>query len=129
MIHLMNKPFETDFGRQPVKVLAYDAKADRFVAAFSGDGTLFYSSQEDFTPPPPVPAAALSPKVGEIWVINGWAHLLIRKLHDSFYCLESSCSKVARYRVTGIDARPATPEEAEPFQELLEGLKASLGEE
>lgn len=125
MIYLMDGPFECRHCGDCGHVVAY--RKGRFL--FVGQsGWASWGNADNFTPPPPIPAAALSPKVGEIWVINGWPHLLIRKLHDNFYCLEPSCGKVARYRVTGIGARPATPEEAEPFRPLFEGLKAHLEE-
>lgn len=84
-----------------------------------------------FDPPPPVPVAARRPKVGEVWMRSHWATPALLIYHDGRSPGNWATSTAEGGLGTCIDdwlTRPATPEEAEPFRPLLEGLKASLGE-
>ena len=80
---------------------------------------------------PPIPAAARKPRVGEVWMVDlgGAEHaprLVAANMDDAFFAI--SCLGHFKRRQASDFARPATPEEAEPFRDLLDGLKRSLGE-
>lgn len=125
-IYTFPQPFETALYGDAGHAVAYRNGGVLFVR-FSGSTT--WAAPEYFTPPPPIPAAARKPKVGEVWIVGGEAVLLA-----------SWSERISHWRVwfpghgihslvqPGEFTRPATPEEAEPFRPLLEGLKASLGE-
>lgn len=80
---------------------------------------------------PPIPAAARKPKVGEVWVFKGsgdehFTRLVIKDRGDTV-CAVSGNGHFKVWSVRDI-IRPATPEEAEPFRELMNGLMLALGE-
>lgn len=140
MIHYMDGgPFETVriANGSSCVVLAYDDEIKAFIYSYPGRNVPigFLAGRLDacgFNPPPPIPAAARKPQIGEVWIMQTApskkhvARLIIRPSstgYDTFtpdMCLDwYSCDWVLR---------PATPAESEPFRPILEGLKRSLGE-
>jgi len=126
MIYLMDEPFECFSHGRRGWVTAY--LDDSFFVWVSEDGChscVGISSR--FDPSPPIPAAARKPKVGEIWISFGEPILLVSWNEDNWRILfpcHAGSAIVSRDSLV----RPATPEEAEPFRELFDGLKASFGE-
>lgn len=135
MIHYMdNGPFETtrlrDLAR--VLVLAYSTESQHFVYVLK-ESELFHAgsaSADRFDPPPPIPAAVRKPQVGEVWVNRDRVALFLFSPDNSnagaWYVMRADAthSWCAGHEL----CRPATPEEAEPFRPILDGLERSLGE-
>lgn len=128
--YLDGGPFETaSITGRVVFVVAYDAARNMFLAA-PLDGNPFWNSRVAFDPQPPIPAAARKPQVGEVWIHkDGQPRFLFlpdTNIAGAWFVVspDGACRWCEGYKVY----RPATPEEAEPFRPLLEGLKRSLGE-
>lgn len=134
--YLDGGPFETKTPSGSLAlVLGYDDEAKLFVYAYPGDAFplgFIAGKREacDFDPPPPIPAAARKPQLGEVWMHkNGKALFLFSpdaNTAGAWYVMrpDATHSWCERYELT----RPATPEEADPFRPIFEGLKRSLGE-
>lgn len=122
-------PFETGGvnSGKGIKVLGYDPGTSTFLA-LRLTGETFWGSAANFDPPPPIPAAARKPQIGEVWMIRLDVPVLIacedrRGSLLGVYLAGESC-----WRCREEFLRPATPAEAEPFRPIFEGLKRSLGE-
>jgi hypothetical protein len=107
-------------------VLCYELNTGTFLAVRL-TGETFWGTAACFDPPPPIPTAARKPKVGEVWMLFGEPVLLVSWDNAAWRIIFPNLVGRAVVSPDNID-RPATPEEAEPFRPLLEGLKASLGE-
>lgn len=136
-IHYMDGgPFEAAhrYWADPVRVIAYNSKNGEFIYVTNGDGHVLSELAHHFDPPPPIPAAARKPKVGEVWMLNGEAMLLVGVRNEKtakpaiFWLVDDSGFPCGPRSVPVGDDRPATPEEAELFRELLKNLKRSLAE-
>lgn len=131
-IHYMDGgPFETILSTRvkPVRVIAYDSRFDRFIASYTGDGQAFEAPSHYFYPPPPKPAAARKPRVGEVWRYkDGTDYFLAAEDIDGCLLGVMADLSSSRWFGPGDLIRPATPEESAPFRQLLDGLKRSLGE-
>jgi len=129
MIYLMDEPFECFRHGRRGHVVAYRGNGTFLFVRANGSTT--WSAADWLTPPPPIPAAARKPKMGEVWMCDGVPLLLVRWAPERGNWLTSGKDVETGpvYLHPNRLARPATPEEAEPFRPLLEGLKASLGEE
>ena len=134
-IHYMDGgPFETATPTGTCAlVLGYEPETKKFAAILMEDGRgtgCRFWHRSMFTPPPPIPAAARKPQVGEVWssqtgkqsffivAAEGANDQFLIVAADGEVCWRSRCNLIRR----------ATPEEAEPFRPILEGLKRSLGE-
>lgn len=136
-IHYMDGgPFETSRKGEsaPVVVLAYDSESRHFLYVYTKT-VLFHAgsaSADRFDPPPPIPAAAREPQSGEVWVMQAAvsqkhvARLIIRPSSTGYDTFTPEMD-LDWYSSDWI-VRPATPEEAEPFRRIMDGLKRSLGE-
>jgi hypothetical protein len=142
-VYLLDEPFETKVGnvKKPVVVVAYDSETGHFWFGRSNDWHCGSAIVGFFNPPPPIPAAARKPRVGEVWMVRTSEGALAPRMvrivaTDSIYALKSNgddatCSRLRMgFSMWSGEkyVRPATPEEAEPFRELMEGLMRSLGE-
>jgi len=132
-VYLLDEPFETKVGtgEETVTVTAYDDGTNHFWFGKPGGWQAGVAVRGSFDPPPPIPAAARKPKVGEVWVFNiggvePGARLVIKDRGDTV-CAVSGNGHFKVWSVRDI-IRPATPEEAEPFRELMNGLMLALGE-
>lgn len=123
-IYAFPKPFECSCHGDKGVVVAYENGTFLFVGV---TGFPKWAPPERLCPPPPVPAAARKPKVGEVWVSFG-EPVLLASWKDGIWRIvfpgHAGSALVSPDNLT----RPATPEEAEPFRPLLDGLMASLGE-
>lgn len=131
-LHYMDGgPFETKAVNSggAYAVLCYELNTSTFLAV-RPTGETFWGTAACFDPPPPIPAAARKPKVGEVWIVGDEAVLLVRWAPERGNWLTSGKNVETGpvYLHPNRLDRPATPEEAEPFRPLLEGLKRSLGE-
>lgn len=121
-------PFETtSLTGRGVFIVAYDAARNEFLAA-PPDGNPFWNSCLAFDPPPPIPAAARKPQVGEVWVFLGERVEVVRLVLGNGaagWLTTTNAGTIVAYEIA---RRPATPEEAEPYRPMLDGLKRSLGE-
>ena len=131
-VYLLDEPFETKLrtGEETVTVTAYDDGTNHFWFGKPGGWQAGVAVRGSFGPPPPIPAAARKPKVGEVWVTKGGhvtlltAHNVALRYWDTFSVGENGNFRVDPTRLV----RPATPKEAEPFRPFMEVLMRSLGE-
>lgn len=124
-------PFETvsTGDRRGAKVLGYDAKAKTFLA-LRLTGETFWGTAANFDQPPPIPAAARKPQAGEVWSSRTGKQsffIVAAERADDQLLIVAADGEVSWWNRCNL-TRPATPEEAEPFRPILEGLKRSLGE-
>lgn len=137
MIHYLDGgPFETATPTGACAlVLGYDPEAQKFAAILMEDGRgtdcrFWHGSM--FTPPPPIPAAARKPQIGEVWLMQGSttpepvARLILAADSAGYNALTPDAYPV--WYDADWALRPATPAESEPFRPMLEGLKRSLGD-
>ena len=132
-IYSIDPPWESscEGGRETVRVIAYNDDDEEFIALYD-NGQPFGLRAMGFTPPPPIPAAARKPQAGEVWWCDGEAVLFMEPAEPGVHCrIFRPLFGVLKHELVhrGDLERPATPEEAEPFRPLLEGLKRSLGED
>lgn len=130
-IYTLPKPFATEWLGEKGHVVAYMSNAGRFVWVSHTRDRTARAIPDDLCPRPPIPEAAKpKPKVGEVWIAFGGIALfpVVRdEASGRFLCAVEGGPLFGWYSGASM-CRPATPEEAEPFRQLLENLKASLGE-
>jgi len=131
-IYTFPEPFETALYGERGDVVAYRNGGFLFVRA---TGSVTWTAADHLNPPPPIPAAARKPKVGEVWMCDDGDHvagaaMIIRwcDVRQSF-CAVRAATGLPAWIFPDYLTRPATPQESEPFRPLLEGLKRSLGED
>lgn len=135
-IYTLPEPFKTRHDRHGVDlfVVAYNDKTGRFTYCFDKSVLDGSARAEDLNPPPPIPAAARKPRVGEVWwwsAGQGAVLVLASALPEYRWTImpPTLCGAMFMSESEAEElTRPATPEEAEPFRPLLDGLKRSLGE-
>lgn len=133
-IYTLPEPFPSET-RQPgtqsreCQVVAYDGADRMFLVVTGGVGVWLYSDWLD--PPPPIPAAARKPEIGEVWMVRTSEGTLAPRMvrvvtNGIIYALKRNGDAASWSGEKYV--RPATPEEAEPFRRIMDGLKRSLGE-
>ena len=131
MIYLMDEPFECfRYGKRGWAV-AYRSDTGCFVWCRQDKNLELAACAAQLDPPPPIPAAARQPKIGEVWMWRGYPAVVYghSEAMTHWYVISKYAPGVHAVPAGEDGFRPATPEEAELFRFLLDGLKRSLGEE